>query len=595
MAGLFGFFTDQTRPREWMDARARRMLRAMTDRPSHHHFIDIGDRLACGYTGPALHDGERHPHPGPDGFVLYGEGEIYHAHETLGPAAPGEAIWDQVRQRWQRRGPASMRDVDGLYNLVLYEPASADGPRVSILNDRYGSRRLYVMQRPDALVFASELKAILAWPDATWTIDRAFVEETVCLGSVPGDKTWFREIRLLPPASAMTVSARRSSTCRYWKWSELPEPGSHAGRDGVEQLHERWRRAIDARLTADAMGQQLSGGLDSRLILAEAAPRRPDWVSVTYGEPGSDEVRFAQRCARLSQRRWVFWELPGADWLERRVALSLEMDGLLDLANAHHAGLVERMGALMRFEMSGYLGDLIAGDTWSGAQTAEDALDCLAHWDSPVSIDRAGAIERVAAALDGTSAPVWWLVDEKCRKATNGWPHLAVNDLEVRKPFMDYALVEFCAGLPSDDRRDRRIVRQLLAAYYPSFAALPYQKTGVRPDAPAWQLTALRAARVAYRSVQPAAERAGVPLRPWIRGAVDLGRWLSDPAVRSEIASTLTASGARVGGYFDRAAIGRTIDLTFDEGAIAAEVVLNLYRVERYLQHAPSLASSTRD
>lgn len=595
MAGLFGCFVREARPPVWMRERAERLRRGMTSRPRHRSFIDVRGQVACGVSGPGLLAGNLEPHPGHDGAVLYVEGEVYRAHELLGPPRPGESVWDQIRDRWQRLGPRGLRDLDGLYNLVLYEPASPEGARVSLLNDRYGSRRLYVMERPDAFVFAAELKALVAWPGYRWTLDPAFLEETVCLGSVLGDKTWFREIRLMSPASVISLTADGCSSRRYWSWSELPPPGATSASDRVDALHERWRRAIRARLTPDSMGQQLSGGLDSRLILAEVAPQREDWIAVTYGEPGSDEVRFAARCARHAGRRWCFWALPGEDWLERRVALSLEMDGMLDLANAHHAGLVRQMGELMRFEMSGYLGDLVLGDTWYDAASAEDALDCLAYWESPVSLSRSDAIGRVAARLRDRWPARWTLVDEKCRRATNGWPHLAVNDLEVRKPFMDYSLVEYCAGLPPEDRLARRAHHRLLSAFYPPFAALPYQKTGLRPGAPSWQLAILRASRAAYRMVQPATARAGVALGPWIRGAADVGRWLADSAVRDELTSALTAPGAAVNDHFDRAAVRETLRMALDEQRVAAEVVLSLYRIERYLQHVPSLIASGDD
>jgi hypothetical protein len=83
-------------------------------------------------------------------------------------------------------------------------------------------------------------------------------------------------------------------------------------------------------------------------------------------------------------------------------------------------------------------------------------------------------------------------------------------------------------------------------------------------------------------------------MKPWIRGAADIERWLHDPAVRSELTSTLTAPNAQVTLYFDRAAVVETLRLTLDAREVALEVSLNLYRVEKYLTHHQNLTSGSR-
>ena len=590
MAGLFGFFLRQSRPRQWVGDRIDRLAAGMSRRAYHRSFRDLRGSLAIGGSGPSLLRGNLEPHPGHDGCVLYMEGETYHSRDTLGEPRPGDTLWEQIRRRWKDKGAEALSELDGLYNLVLYEPRSPEGERLSILNDRYGSRRLYYMERPEAFVFASELKALLAWPDVDWSVDHEFVVETVCLGSVLGNKTWFREASLLPPATVL-VETKDLRSRRYWSWSSLPPPGTHAGAKRLEQLHHLWQCAITTRLSPEPMGQQLSGGLDSRLILAEAGSRRPDWITSTYGEPGSDEVRFALRCAEVAGRPWIFWHLPGPDWLARRVELMLETDGMVDLVSLHHAGLVEPLGRLIRFEMSGYLGDLVLGDTFYACRTPLDVLGAIAYWDSPVSLDLEVVLGRVESCLSQHYAPLWSVVDEKCRRATNGWPHLAVNDLEVRKPFMDYRFLEFCAGLTPSDRSGHSLYRELLARYYSAYARVPYQKTGVSPVAAKWKHIALRSYRVGYRAARRLTARVGMPIRPWVRGAVDVARWLHDPEVRSEVRSTLIAPDAYITSHFDRQAIADTLRLALEASEVPVEVVLNLYRVEKYLRHVRDIVA----
>jgi asparagine synthetase B (glutamine-hydrolysing) len=557
---------------------------AMTHRRCHQVVSEVRGRLAFGASGPGLLSGNYEAHPGVSDAVLYAEGEVYDI-QDIRRRYECDSEWSAVCRHWQEKGPEGLKGIDGLYNLLLWKP-DRDGGTLSILNDRYGSRRLYICERNDCIVFASELKAILAWPELRPSIDESFVKESVCLANPLGEKTWFREVYLLPPATLVTITRNGLKKRRYWSWEELPPEGSNCAPDRLEHLHELWCRSVRIRLANESCGQQLSGGLDSRLILGEATKHRALWIACTYGEPKSDEVEIAQLCVNQAQCAWTWWPLPGDNWLESRVQLMLETDGMLDLANAHHAGLVEVIGKLLRFELSGFLGDLVLGDTWYDVTSPDEALNAFAHWSSPVSLSREEARDRLAARLSSRYPVVWSLVDEKCRRMTNAWAHLASNYLEVRKPFVDYKFLEFCAGLPVEDRRGSRIYIQLLKQHYPHLARIKWQKNGAPPGASAIRRLGVRGVRYLRQKVArvvPAVRTQG------IRGAANVYAWLSEPAVQSEIRSRLQSSNAVVSSLFDKDAIKRTLVETIDKGGLAVEVVLGLYRVERYLQHVANL------
>jgi asparagine synthetase B (glutamine-hydrolysing) len=582
MAGLYGFLARDPQPAGQVRDRLHWMRTFMTSRPTHRFVEHAVDGAGVGITGRGVFDSTIALHEGPSRRTLVVDGEVYHVSQD-GRAFDGGAAWPIVHARWIAGGPDAMADVDGLYNGVEIDPCTPAGARLSIFNDRYGSRRLYYVDLADAFVFASEMAPLVAWLGAVATIDDEFLTESVCFGSAFGDHTWIRGISLFPPATAMTVSRDGVTMRRYWQWSDAPPPGTHAGADRFDVLHELWRRAMQARVKGPRVGQQLTGGLDSRLILGEAIRHRGDWTSATYGEPGSDDVRFAERSAKTAGVPWLFWELPGNDWLARRVALCLEHDGIVDLVNAHHAGLVKTLGEAMDVEVSGYLGDAVAGGT--GLDLAPDtAMDHIPYWPSPVSLHPAEARARVDASVARAPNARVWMIENKWRRATNAWPHMAVNDLEVRKPFMDYALVEYCAGLPFDDRRTRRAQIEMLRRRYPALARVPWQKTGVRPAAGPLARAAIKAVRLAYRTVQPPASRVGIPLRPWMRNACNVDAWCASPDVRRTLTDTLSDRAALVAGYFDRDAIARTLAMAFDRHEVAIEVPMNLYRAEHMLQ-----------
>src|SRR5215831_4809159 len=98
---------------------------------------------------------------------------------------------------------------------------------------------------------------------------------------------------------------------------------------------------------------------------------------------------------------------------------------------------------------------------------------------------------------------------------------------------------------------------------------------------------ALAAIRRSYRVLQPAAAAAGLPMRPWIRGSVDIGRWLRDAQVQHTMRDALLSADSKILAYVDRQAIDDTLRLGA-AGSVANEVPLNLYRIERVLRHFPA-------
>lgn len=564
-----------------MEARLGLLERRMVRRPHHHSHREIFPHAAIGISGPGLLAGCLQSYRAGDGSVLVPEGEVYRAGAWT-PAAGGHAAaWPHVHGIWQREGAAGVAGIDGLYNLARYHDASPEGPALTLLSDRYGSRRLFIHDDGDAVVFAADFAAVLAWVGPAATLDRRFIEESVCLGAPLRGATWVEQIRLFEPATELVVTTAGARERRYWSWSQLPPSGSIRPADVVAETYERWREVLDLRLEGDHLGQQLSGGLDSRLILAEVTRRRSGWPSLTYGEPGADEVRFSARTAAVAGSPWTLLELPGPAWLDHRIAAAVENGGFIDLINAHHAGRLEQVRDVFEIDLSGFVGDVTLGDTYWGLDP-QGVMNRLPYWYSPVSIPPEEAFTRISDAL-GDAGPWGFMMDLKLRRAINWWPHMRVNEIETRKPFVDYGFLEYCLGLPVERRHGSALHVEILRRYFPRLARVPIQRTGVRPGASRAAYYAMAAVRRAHRT----ARRAGVPLRPWVRGAFDLGPWLSAPGVEARFRDVLTGGGARLTGYFDPRAIRETLDLTFGTPQIAYEIAFNLYRVEVMLAELP--------
>jgi asparagine synthase (glutamine-hydrolysing) len=175
-----------------------------------------------------------------------------------------------------------LRGINGWFHGLVAR--RSDGT-VTVFNDRYGMRRLYYRQSSEAFLFAANAGAILAViPRRDRAVDFQGLAEFAALGYVLEDRSVFKDVHLLPPASAWTFrKARCLSRRAYFVPSEWEEQGELSSEKYYEVLREVVRRRTPRYLSAaEGVGISLSGGLDSRLILAWSGQEHAR-VSYTFG------------------------------------------------------------------------------------------------------------------------------------------------------------------------------------------------------------------------------------------------------------------------------------------------------------------------
>ena len=192
------------------------------------------------------------------------------------------------------------RSLNGRFHGLLIDRAQG---KATLFNDRYGMNRLYYHQTPDAFYFAAEAKAILtAVPELRQTDARGLGEFVTC-GCVLENRTLFRGLFALPPGSAWVFrSGDAESKDTYFdpaEW-ENQEPLD------AEAYYRELREVFSANLPryfngSEQIGISLTGGLDTRMILAwhKAAPG--SLPSYTFGGPYRDcqDVIIARKVAAI--------------------------------------------------------------------------------------------------------------------------------------------------------------------------------------------------------------------------------------------------------------------------------------------------------
>ncbi len=243
------------------------------------------------------------------GLSLVFNGEIY-GHDALRaglraawPHFEGRSDTEIIPALYAERGLDLLADLDGMFAFALYDPTAR---RLLLARDRLGIKPLFYAQRPDGgLLFASEIKALLAAGVVDTAIDHQALHDYLGLTYVPGPRTLYRGIRQLPPGHGLEWRAGRVRIWRYWRArlaSAVAEPGPIPSlRAAADVLRPALVEAVSARLMADVpLGVFLSGGVDSAAILwalREVGARRPAFT-VRFEDADYDESVQAAATAR---------------------------------------------------------------------------------------------------------------------------------------------------------------------------------------------------------------------------------------------------------------------------------------------------------
>lgn len=368
--------------------------------------------------------GGRQPLVNEDGSLTFvGNGEIYN-HRTLrkelirrGHRFRTGSDLEVVVHGYELWGDGVVDRLDGQFAFALW-----DAPRRRLLaaRDRAGEKPLYYFEGPQDIVFASEIKSLLARADVPRRLDPQGLDTFLTYEFIIAPHTIFQGIRKLPPAHLLSVEGGELSERRYWS----PPSETDAGRDErewAEALRHELRRAVEAQMMSDVpLGAFLSGGIDSSSVVAfmsQASSRPIKTFSIGFGESSYDETAFSREVA----------ELFGTDHREERIEpsvtelfhqLVVHLDEPFADVSFFPTYLVSRFASEdVKVVLSGDGGDeLFAGYDWYVAdricralerlpgRTALRALAALADG-LPPSEKKKGLVNKAKRFLAGARAP----------------------------------------------------------------------------------------------------------------------------------------------------------------------------------------------
>ncbi|HET8646287.1 MAG TPA: asparagine synthase (glutamine-hydrolyzing), partial [Vicinamibacteria bacterium] len=205
-----------------------------------------------------------------------------------------------IAHGYEEQGEAVMARLDGMFALAIWDGARR---RLVLARDHFGKKPLHYWSDGRRLVFASEIKGLLA-AGVPAALEESALPEYLALGYVPTPRTLFRGITRLPPACTLVADGSGAQApTPFWDLAFPPAGQARAIglRAAAEELLELLRAAVRKRLVADVpVGVLLSGGLDSSLVAALAAREAGGLRTFTVGFEGPawfDERPHARRVA----------------------------------------------------------------------------------------------------------------------------------------------------------------------------------------------------------------------------------------------------------------------------------------------------------
>ena len=459
-------------------------------------------------------------------WVTY-NGEIYNYRELR---ATLEAAGHQFRSQtdtevvlaaYDEWGTACVERFAGMFAFGLWDQARE---RLWLARDRFGKKPLYYSLRDGALVFASELKALVADPSCPRGIDQTAVGLYLRYGYIPAPLSIYTAIRKLPQGHEAIFERGTLQIRRYW------DPAAYVGAsaglsdaDAERTLEQLLGTAVEQRRIADVpLGAFLSGGIDSSLVVAlmqeqSATPvqtftirfenkafNEADHAAAVAKHLGTEhheEVCTAERMLDVVGLVPRMYDEPFADSsaiptylvssvARQRVTVALSGDGGDELfagypryAHFSDSGWVLELPRPVRLAAAAVAARLPARRLRRIADVLRDDehdhYGRFVSWRSRAEVTRLMGVTPADAPLyadmlrrvDGVARDQWpglldialYLPDDILAKVDRA--SMAVS-LEVRAPLLDHRVAEFAIGLPMHLKRRGRatkwILRQLL-------------------------------------------------------------------------------------------------------------------------------------
>lgn len=483
---------------------------------------DPANRIGMGQMSIGLLNADPKPLISVDGrYILFLCGEIYNkaalkSEVERGGYPPIDASDAALAlSLFQLHGKAFPDRIDGVFFIALFDTLTR---QLLLANDRFGHYPHYVYRSGKTLVFAPEVKGVIAASFVPRTLNVVAVAEYFRFQQLLHEKTFHEDVNLFPYGSTATFNLDDGQwICeRYWDWHRIAERPEVQFEEAVEEVGRLLDAAVK-RYSTGALrpGVFLSGGLDSRTILGMMPATNPMPVSANFGQSNSRDVYYARQIAQAVGSRHYWFDMPDGQWVLENVDLHLALtEGFHSWIHMHGLNMMPALREVMDVNLSGWDGGTVMGDddnidpvynlstdkwavieqcfhrfnqrfTWPGiTEAGEHQLYTPAFAKQTAGLAYASfvsAFDRFWTDFRRPYAAEFFYVVNHCLRMTQQMVVTGRSHLEFRFPFWDYQLIDFIYSLRPELRRDKLLYRHVITRRTPRLARIPYDKQEFLP------------------------------------------------------------------------------------------------------------------
>ena len=561
-----------------------RMLDCLKHEPWYESSSFCDRQIALGKSSLGVIDSHIQPVFNHDrSLAIVMHGEIFHyrgQHANLWKQNDNSLI--SILNLYQKEGDEFVKALNGSFVLAIWD---FEKKSLTIANDRYGLRPLYFFRQEDLLVFSSEVKSILALDEVSRRVDERAIAEFFSFEFILGNKTLFRDVSLLPPASVLTFESGDFNLRQYWTLRLQEQGNVFKVEESLKTARKLLCQAVSRQANKDeSIALFLSGGLDSRTLLAALTRAGKDILTITYGTPDSYDVKMAQFVAKTLKAKNCFFELDPSyldKWGRKGVWLT---DGMNSCFNFTGIEVLPEVRNLSRIMLNGFGGNELLGHLSWGLfkfsfirnrkkfiaeffrtlnQLFPRTVQPLLFKTEFYSQIRGLALESLEQSIDESGADhpynriYHFFIREKARRSNLLGLIMDHSQVEYRAPFYDYDFVDFIETIPPQQRRLARFYRQLIVKEFPEVSSIPYQRSGLPVTAGSLRILTKRGLEILHDRIRE--KVFSLPTAPR-RSYTAPDQWMRRQ-LKDFVVDTLSSDRAKGRRYFNNSYVKRMVEL----------------------------------
>jgi asparagine synthase (glutamine-hydrolysing) len=409
---------------------------------------------------------------------------------------------------YNKEGIDGFCNLNGRFVIALWDKAKET---LRLIGDRYGFCKLFYWITPGRILFASEYKAIIWHRDFSKKIDEQSIGDFMALGYCLEERTFLKDIKLLPQASIATLErGGKFSIKKYWDYSfPSEEDPTWVEDDYVDQFAALLIKATQRQIDSSKnIALPLSGGYDSRTLagILNRLHFKDEVKAFSFGYPHASDVVYGRKIAKKVGYEHTYIPIESTYIRDQAQQFVWLMEGTVSCWHAHMLLTFPfiRNNAL-ETAVTGFFGDNICGSLdWlcsigiRGETSDEDIIkrEYAAHADvmndEDMKIYMKGELyEEIKGKTFETFRSYYSQCPSKNRYFRSRYfstherqrryasLNLYVFDFIVKviSPFLDCEFVDFMCHVPPQLLIFKNLYRKMIVKHLPRVATVPHEDT----------------------------------------------------------------------------------------------------------------------